>query len=212
MFARAKFAVILFALTLLLRFARWYSPQFAARLKERNLVAQIKARDEGIGRWIEIRDGKVTIGRRPASEARHHAPLQECRDRRVFADAADQLARPDQRAEGFYARRRRTGGPHQLVRADAHDDADRALDVRHADARRLDALLQHDQWRAGLHHRQGRQDRAHDADRFRRHRSAAVDDQSARPRSSRRRARRRWRRTGRTPNRSSMRRTACCIR
>ncbi len=62
MFARAKFAVILFALTLLLRFARWYSPQFAARLKERNLVAQIKARDEGTGRWIEICDGKVTTG------------------------------------------------------------------------------------------------------------------------------------------------------
>ena len=79
MFARAKFAVILFALTLLLRFARWYSPQFAARLKERNLVAQIKARDEGTGRWIEICDGKVTTGagqhaRSPISRSSSRTP------------------------------------------------------------------------------------------------------------------------------------------
>ena len=39
----------------------------AARLKERNLVAQLKARDEGTGRWIEIRDGKIRSG------ARQHA-------------------------------------------------------------------------------------------------------------------------------------------
>ena len=49
-------------MTLLLRYARWRHPHFAARLKERNLVAQIKARDEGTGRWIEIRDGKITSG------------------------------------------------------------------------------------------------------------------------------------------------------
>ena len=47
--------------------------------------------------------------------------------------------------------------------------------------RRHHALLQHDQWRAGLRLRQGRQDRAHDADRFRRRRSAAVDHPCARP-------------------------------
>ena len=67
MVARAKFAVILFALTLLLRFVARRYPQFAARLKERNLVAQIKARDEGTGRWIAIRDGKL------ASRAGLHA-------------------------------------------------------------------------------------------------------------------------------------------
>ena len=62
MFSQAKFSVILFALTLLLRWARWRHPHFAARLKERNLVAQIKARDEGTARWIEIRDGKIRSG------------------------------------------------------------------------------------------------------------------------------------------------------
>ena len=59
MFSQLKFAVILFGLAQLLRFAAWRHPHFAARLKERNLTAQIKARDEGIGRWIEIRDGKI---------------------------------------------------------------------------------------------------------------------------------------------------------
>jgi trimethylamine-N-oxide reductase (cytochrome c) len=60
MVSRFTLPVILYALTLMMRFARWRHPQFAARLKERNLVAQIKARDEDIGRWIELRDGKIT--------------------------------------------------------------------------------------------------------------------------------------------------------
>ena len=51
---------------------------------------------------------------------------------------------------------------------------------RHAHARRHHALLQHDQRRAGLRLRQGRQDHPHDADRFRRRRSAAMDDRGAR--------------------------------
>ena len=59
MFSQLKFAVILFGLVQLLRFAAWRYPHFKARLKERNLTAQIKARDEGIGRWIEICDGKI---------------------------------------------------------------------------------------------------------------------------------------------------------
>jgi trimethylamine-N-oxide reductase (cytochrome c) len=62
MFSQLKLAIILFALTLVLKYARWRHPHFAARLKERNLVAQIKARDEGTARWIEIRDGNITSG------------------------------------------------------------------------------------------------------------------------------------------------------
>ena len=60
--ASAKFSVILFGLAQLLRLARRRHPAFAARLKERNLIAQIKARDEEIGRWYAIRDGKVASG------------------------------------------------------------------------------------------------------------------------------------------------------
>ena len=62
MFPQLKLSVILFALSLMLRYARWRHPHFAARLKERNLVAQIKARDEGTARWIEIRDGNIISG------------------------------------------------------------------------------------------------------------------------------------------------------
>ena len=57
-----KFSVILWGLAQLLKYAAWRFPAFRARLKERNLVAQIKARDEEIGRWYAIRDGKVTSG------------------------------------------------------------------------------------------------------------------------------------------------------
>lgn len=62
MLSRAKFALILFALTQLLRYTRLRHPQLAARLKQRNLVAQIKARDEGTGRWIAILDGRIRSG------------------------------------------------------------------------------------------------------------------------------------------------------
>src|SRR5262245_24211087 len=34
--------------------------KFRARLKERNFVAQITARDEQCGRWFEFKDGKVS--------------------------------------------------------------------------------------------------------------------------------------------------------
>ena len=63
---------------------------------------------------------------------------------------------------------RRARGPHQLVGADHDGEPDRRLEVRHPARRRHHALLQHDQRRPGVRPRQGRQDRAHDADRFRR--------------------------------------------
>ena len=59
MFSQLKFAIILFGLTQLLRFAAWRHSHFAARLKEQNFTAQIKARDEGSGRWIEFCNGKI---------------------------------------------------------------------------------------------------------------------------------------------------------
>ena len=62
MISRLKFSIILFALPFVLKFTARRHPAFAARLRERNLVAQIRARDEGIGRWIAIRDGKISSG------------------------------------------------------------------------------------------------------------------------------------------------------
>ena len=49
MFSATKFGLMLFGLSQLLKFSARRYPAFAARLKQRNLVAQIKARDEGIG-------------------------------------------------------------------------------------------------------------------------------------------------------------------
>src|SRR5206468_3541147 len=56
------FRVILWGMAQLLKYAAWRYPVFRARLKERNLVAQLKARDEEIGRWYAIHGGKVRSG------------------------------------------------------------------------------------------------------------------------------------------------------
>ena len=130
---------------------------------------------------VQVRGRPDHLGRRRARRTPTSPWLQERGGRRRPADAADQLARPDQRAEGIPAHRRGRRRPRQLVRADRDDGAVGRLQVRHADAGRLDALLQHDERRAGVRHRQGRQDRAHDADRFRRQRPAAVDHRGEGP-------------------------------
>src|SRR2546430_15958159 len=44
-------------------------PVFRARLKERNFVAQIMARDEECGRWFAFKDGKIT-----SRAGLHHKP------------------------------------------------------------------------------------------------------------------------------------------
>jgi trimethylamine-N-oxide reductase (cytochrome c) len=55
----AKFSLILFGLSKLLKVQARH-PAFRARLKERNFVAQILARDEEIGRWFRFQDGEIT--------------------------------------------------------------------------------------------------------------------------------------------------------
>jgi trimethylamine-N-oxide reductase (cytochrome c) len=57
--AHVKFPIILFGAAQLLKIAARRNPEFRARLREHNMVAQIMARDEEIGRWIELRNGKV---------------------------------------------------------------------------------------------------------------------------------------------------------
>ena len=107
MFSTAKFALILFALPQVLKFMAWRHPHFAARLKERNLVAQIKARDEGTGRWIELRDGKIRSGAGLHAKPDITLAFKNAATGAVAADAADQLAQPDQCAKGFCPGRRR---------------------------------------------------------------------------------------------------------
>src|ERR1700732_2778940 len=62
MLSTTRFSLILWGLAQSLKYAAWRHPVFRARLKERNLIAQIKARDEEIGRWFAIHDGKVSSG------------------------------------------------------------------------------------------------------------------------------------------------------
>src|SRR3954467_11667700 len=57
-----KLSIILFGLSLLLKFQAWRHPAFRERLKEKNLTGQFIARDEEIGRWFKIEDGCVTSG------------------------------------------------------------------------------------------------------------------------------------------------------
>ena len=60
--AQLKFPVILFGAAQLMKMAALRNADFKARLREHNLVAQIMTRDEEIGRWIAIDNGKVRSG------------------------------------------------------------------------------------------------------------------------------------------------------
>ena len=60
--ATSRFSSLLWGLALLLKYKAWRHPAFRARLRERNLVAQIKARDEEAGRWFKVTNGVVTSG------------------------------------------------------------------------------------------------------------------------------------------------------
>ncbi|MCC6888056.1 MAG: molybdopterin-dependent oxidoreductase [Hyphomicrobiales bacterium] len=61
-FSTLKLSLILFGLSLMLKYKRWRHEAFRRRLKERNFVAQIMARDEECGRWFEFRDGALRSG------------------------------------------------------------------------------------------------------------------------------------------------------
>ena len=51
MLSAMKFSAILWGLARLLNYTARKHPEFRERLKERDLVARIMARDEGVGRW-----------------------------------------------------------------------------------------------------------------------------------------------------------------
>src|SRR4051812_41255275 len=59
-FSTAKLSLILFGLSVMLKYTARRHKAFRARLKERNFVAQIMARDEECGRWYQFKDGHVT--------------------------------------------------------------------------------------------------------------------------------------------------------
>ena len=57
-----RFSIILWGLVQALRVAIRIYPKFAARVKERNLIAQFKLQDNSIGRWIQFDNGRVKSG------------------------------------------------------------------------------------------------------------------------------------------------------
>jgi trimethylamine-N-oxide reductase (cytochrome c) len=54
-----KLALVLFAIVQVLRIQAMRYPAFRARLKEKNMVAQLKLADNSIGRYIEFRNGRI---------------------------------------------------------------------------------------------------------------------------------------------------------
>ena len=58
-----KLSLILFGLSLLLKFQAWRHPAFRERLREKDLTGQFVARDEEIGRWFRFQNGRISSGR-----------------------------------------------------------------------------------------------------------------------------------------------------
>jgi trimethylamine-N-oxide reductase (cytochrome c) len=56
---RMNLSVLLWGIPQAMRAMSKLYPAYAARLRERNLVAQFRLRDVPEGRWIELRDGKI---------------------------------------------------------------------------------------------------------------------------------------------------------
>ena len=56
-------SVLLWGIPQAMRAAARVYPEYAARLKERNLVAQLRLRDRPEGRWIRLNHGKVSSRR-----------------------------------------------------------------------------------------------------------------------------------------------------
>src|SRR5215813_2652739 len=60
--ATMKFSAVLWGFAQLMKLQARRHEKFRNRLRERNLVAQIKARDEEVGRWFQLRNGIVRSG------------------------------------------------------------------------------------------------------------------------------------------------------
>ena len=55
-----KFSFLLWGLAQALKLAAWLYPAYAARVRERNVIAQFKLQDNSAGRWIKFENGKIT--------------------------------------------------------------------------------------------------------------------------------------------------------
>ena len=182
-FATMKLPIILFGAAQLLKQAARRHPKFKARVKEHNLVAQIMTRDEEIGRWYAFNDGVITTG-----AGLHAKPDIKL----MFKNAkigASLLMPPINWLDQINAQKDfnlTVDGPEYLTNWFAQTlmmSQSAGLKYGKKLQRRHHALLQHDQRRAGVRRRQGRQDHSHDADRSRPTKTARLGPSRPRARS-----------------------------
>ena len=57
-----RFLIILWGIPLAMRAVALIFPEYAALLKEKDLIAQFKVADKPKGRWIKLRNGKISSG------------------------------------------------------------------------------------------------------------------------------------------------------
>ena len=57
-----KLSVILWGIPQAMRACASIYPKFAELLKERDAIAQFQVRDKAMGRWIELKGGRISTG------------------------------------------------------------------------------------------------------------------------------------------------------
>src|ERR1700674_2519398 len=184
--ATTKFSAVLWGFAQLMRYVGRRHATFRERLRERNLVAQIKARDEEVGRWFEIRDGKV------ASGAGLHAKPDITLAFKNATLGASLLTPPINWLDQINAQKDfklTVEGPEDLTNWWAQTMMATMTAGWQFGLRLADGTMRYCNMTNGgpvfVHvqgggARQGRQERAHDADPLRRHRPAALDHRGTR--------------------------------
>ena len=102
-------SILLWGIPQAMRAAARVYPEYAARLKERDLVAQFRLRDKPEGRWIKLENGKISSGKGIHAQPRPDHPLQEQGDRGELPDAAVRPAGAHRRREELQDRPGRSG-------------------------------------------------------------------------------------------------------
>ena len=83
-----RLSLILLGLSILLKYTAWRYPAFRARLREKNLTAQIRTWDGSVGRYYVFRDGRVS------SKAGIHPEPDICMSFKTAALGAELLMPP----------------------------------------------------------------------------------------------------------------------
>ena len=110
-----KLSIMLWGIPQAMRVAARVYPEYAARLKERNLIAQFRLRDKPEGRWIKLENGRISSRKGIHAKPDLTIHLQEQGHRGKLPDAALRPAGAHRRREEFQDRPGRSGRPGRLV-------------------------------------------------------------------------------------------------